>query len=357
MIGHGQTTRVEEAGPGRSRSSSAARGRAVGQGVERQAGCEGTRCGDLHRVWMAATLASGRGRSPAVYGGARATLSVVGRAVGAAGAGAVAWPQCPRILHGSVDARSRRRGDLASLPRPVLAVGRVEAVGSDELEPAEARATSQRARRGPDSRLESREVAAHQKGALRRGATIVFLDESGFTQRPSVRSTWAPRGRTPVVQDRCNWQRLSAIGALAWRPSQPQTRLFLSLRPDSVKSPDVIAFLRSLRRHIRGPVVLVWDRLGAHQSKTVRDYAYSQRHWLRLEYFPPYAPELNPVEQLWANLRNQELANHTADDLNDVRRRLATGTRRLRRRDLGLGFIRHAQLISDKQLLHLRKGH
>jgi transposase len=103
--------------------------------------------------------------------------------------------------------------------------------------------------------------------------------------------------------------------------------------------------------------VLLWDRLPAHRSAIVRDYLHSQRHWLRAEHFPSYAPELNPVEQLWANLRCQELANHAADDLDDIRQRVATGKRRIRRRDLGLGFIRHAGLIPERQLRHLRRTH
>ena len=200
-------------------------------------------------------------------------------------------------------------------------------------------------------------MASDQKGALRKGATIVFVDESGFSQRPSVRSTWAPRGCTPVISDHINWKRLSAIGAIVWRPDRPKTRLFLSLCPGSVKSPEVIGFLRSLRRHIRGPVVLVWDRLAAHRSALVRDYIHSQKHWLKAEHFPPYAPELNPVEQMWANLRSQELANRAAEDLTEIERAVERGKRRMRRRDLGMGFIKHAGLISQRQLQQLGKAH
>jgi len=68
--------------------------------------------------------------------------------------------------------------------------------------------------------------------------------------------------------------------------------------------------------------------------------------WLRVKYFPPYAPELNRVEQLWANLRYQGLADHAADDLDDIHRWVDNGKRRVRKRDLGLGFIKHAGLIS-----------
>ena len=154
-----------------------------------------------------------------------------------------------------------------------------------------------------------------------------------------------------------NWKRLSAIGAIAWRPGTSRTRLFVSLRNGSVKSPDIIDFLRSLRRHIRGPVTVVWDRLTAHRSGVVRDYIAAQRRWLRVEFFPPYAPELNPVEQMWANLCVQEFANYAADHIDQVERRIQTGKRRMRRRDLGLGFIKHAGLLSKRQLHYLRKAH
>ncbi len=45
----------------------------------------------------------------------------------------------------------------------------------------------------------SRAVASRKKNARRRRALIVFQDESGISQRPSVRRTWAPRGHTPVL--------------------------------------------------------------------------------------------------------------------------------------------------------------
>jgi transposase len=104
-------------------------------------------------------------------------------------------------------------------------------------------------------------------------------------------------------------------------------------------------------------VVLLWDRLAAHRSALVRDYIRRQKHWLKVEHFPPYAPELNPVEQMWANLRSQELANRAADNLTEIERVVETGKRRMRRTDLGISFIKHAGLISEQQLLQLRKAH
>jgi putative transposase len=104
-------------------------------------------------------------------------------------------------------------------------------------------------------------------------------------------------------------------------------------------------------------VSVIWDRLAAHRSKLVRAYITDQTHWLRVESLPPYAPELNPVEQMWANLCAREFANYASDDIEQVERHIQAGKRRMRRSDMALGFIQHAGLLTKKQLYHLRKAH
>ena len=47
-------------------------------------------------------------------------------------------------------------------------------------------------------------------------------------------------------------------------------------------------------------------------------FVASQRSWLTVERLPAYAPELNPVEALWGNLKGQELANRRCDTLEEV---------------------------------------
>jgi transposase len=71
----------------------------------------------------------------------------------------------------------------------------------------------------------------------------------------------------------------------------------------------------------------------------------------------PYAPELNPVEQMWANLCAREFANYASDDIEQMEQRIQAGKRRMRRSDMALGFIQHAELLTKKQLYHLRKIH
>ena len=44
--------------------------------------------------------------------------------------------------------------------------------------------------------------------------TLVFIDESGFSLKPTVTRTWAVRGQTPIITAKASWDKLSTIGAI-----------------------------------------------------------------------------------------------------------------------------------------------
>jgi transposase len=160
--------------------------------------------------------------------------------------------------------------------------------------------------------------------------------------------TWAPRGHTPILRLPFNWKRLSCIGALAVAPDLSQVRTFLSFQPGSVDGPRVVAFLRSLHRHIQAPVLLVWDRLPAHVKRTTQDWIASQRRWLEVEWLPPYAPELNPVEYLWNHFEATHLANFVPDDLAQLEAQVRRSVRQVRRKgDLASAFLKHSGLYPE----------
>jgi transposase len=195
--------------------------------------------------------------------------------------------------------------------------------------------------------LEDAALAAAKKNARRRRAWIVFEDESGLSQQPVVCRTWAPRGETPVLTHvGGNWKRLSVAGALAFRWDGRQARFFFQTQPGSYTDRTLIAFLRDLQRHFwRQPVILIWDGLPAHKSGRMSRYLAQQRAWLRVERLPGYAPELNPVELVWGNLKRRELANVCAPTLDALRAPLRRGCTRVRRhRHLAFNFLRHAGL-------------
>jgi len=55
-------------------------------------------------------------------------------------------------------------------------------------------------------------LAGAKKKARRQKAWIFFQDESGVSQRPLIRRTWAPRGETPILIHAFNWKKMSLSG-------------------------------------------------------------------------------------------------------------------------------------------------
>ena len=96
-------------------------------------------------------------------------------------------------------------------------------------------------------------------------------------------------------------------------------RLCFDVRADSYNTASLIEVLTQLGGFYNGQqVVLLWDGLGAHWSRAMRNWIATQHDWLTVERLPAYAPRMNPVEGLWANLKGVELANFAGDTVADV---------------------------------------
>jgi transposase len=147
----------------------------------------------------------------------------------------------------------------------------------------------------------------------------VFEDESGCSLLPSVRSTWAPKGKTPVLRHRFSWKRISMAAALAYEPDGSDASLVFGLRPGAYNDDSLIEFITDLYEQLdRRKVTLIWDGLPSHRSKKMTAFLNEQRRWLRVERLPGYAHELNPVEGVWGNAKANELANLCPDGVDGL---------------------------------------
>lgn len=169
-------------------------------------------------------------------------------------------------------------------------------------------------------------MARGKRVARRLGAWICFADESGYTLRPAKARTWAPRGTTPVltVAGR-GGRKLSIAGMVCYRPGQHGRLIYRVMlhrgrkgEPKGFREPDFAALLDAAHQQLDGPIVLVWDGLPGHRSAAMRRLI-AARPWLRVYVLPGYAPELNPSENVWSNLR-RGLANLAAGTITDLAR-------------------------------------
>lgn len=148
------------------------------------------------------------------------------------------------------------------------------------------------------------------KKAREERAHLVLIDESGFLLNPVVRRTWARQGHTPVLP---SWGRhrdkVSVITALSVAASSQRLGLFFHADPKRyLDAPAVAGFLRSLLRHLRGRVIILWDGGSNHKGPFIRAVEADFPR-LHVERLPAYTPDLNPVEFVWSHLKYGRMAN------------------------------------------------
>jgi transposase len=79
--------------------------------------------------------------------------------------------------------------------------------------------------------------------------------------------------------------------------------------------------LRRLLRQVRGRLIVVWDRSPIHRGPALRQLLADYPR-LEIEHLPGYAPDLNPVEQLWNHLKWTRLCNYAPSNCHDLHDRL-----------------------------------
>jgi hypothetical protein len=118
--------------------------------------------------------------------------------------------------------------------------------------------------------------------------------------------------------------RVSVAGLVCLRPGA-RGRLFYRVRIHrgrkgerrSLSEADYAELVTAAHHQLHAPVILVWDNLNTHVSAVMRTLADARRDWLTVIQLPAYAPDLNPAEGAWANMKHGlgNLAASTADQL------------------------------------------
>jgi len=134
---------------------------------------------------------------------------------------------------------------------------------------------------------------------------------------PNVVRTWAPAGQTPVHRHRQGRRdKISVISGISLSPRRYRLSLYYLLFFDNIGQEEVCRFVRELLRHLRGPLIVLLDNSSTHKGDPIERLQQQQRG-LHIEYFPSYAPELNPDEGVWAQAK-RELANSCPRDVEEL---------------------------------------
>lgn len=137
------------------------------------------------------------------------------------------------------------------------------------------------------------------------GRELAFQDESAVRLLPARVRTYAPKGDTPqLLCDEKNKAYVSISGVIT-----PSGKSYFEVREmEGFKQKGLTRFLDNMNRRIRKKLILIWDNAPSHKSQTIKDYLREQdedKPKIWMENIPPYSPELNPIEQVWAYLKKK----------------------------------------------------
>ena len=151
---------------------------------------------------------------------------------------------------------------------------------------------------------------------------LMFQDEARFGRISDVRRCWAPYPLRPLCRAMLTHEYTYAYGAVDVVSGE-----FDSLILPHVNTPCMQLFLDEIcRRHPDRRIVMVLDGAGWHASAALKAPAN-----MRLLSLPPYAPELNPVEHIWDELREKHFHNLAFDSMDALENQLEAGLLALER--------------------------
>jgi transposase len=145
---------------------------------------------------------------------------------------------------------------------------------------------------------------------------LMFQDEARFGRISDIRRCWAPFPMRPLCQGMLTHEYTYAYGAV-----DVVTGEFDSLILPHVNTDCTQLFLDEIAdRHPQNCIIMVMDGAGWHRSAVLKAPTN-----MRLLFLPPYAPELNPVEHIWDELREKYFHNKAFDSITALEDQLAIG--------------------------------
>jgi transposase len=129
---------------------------------------------------------------------------------------------------------------------------------------------------------------------------LMFQNEARFGRISDTQRNWGPRPIRPMAQAMVTQEYTYAYAAVSVRDGQLD-----SLILPHVNSNCMQIFLDEVaKRHPKERIVMIMDGAEWHKSSSLKI-----PETMRLVCLPLYSPELNPVEQLWDELREKVFGN------------------------------------------------
>ena len=156
-----------------------------------------------------------------------------------------------------------------------------------------------------------------KKKAIEEDYDIYYHDEATVQLCANVIKTYSLRGKTPILalHDTKGYQYVCLASSIS-----VSGKMFFRIRDNSFKGEGIIQYLKDLLASTKRKILLIWDNAPWHKSQEVKDFLNTEegkRLWVAQ--IPPYSPEFNPDEHVWANLKRVQIPNRVAKNVKELK--------------------------------------
>ncbi len=160
--------------------------------------------------------------------------------------------------------------------------------------------------------------AKQKKAKLR----VMFEDESRFGRISDIRRCWFPKGQRPIVSKQMIREYAYVYGAFS--PKDGQSDMVILPRMDTA---CINWYLQEVsKRHKQEYLIMFMDGAASHRAK-----ALEIPQNIRIERLPAYSPELNPAENIWRKLKEENFYNRSFGSLEEIEEQLCVSIQELER--------------------------
>lgn len=177
----------------------------------------------------------------------------------------------------------------------------------------------------PDADLEKQKEFAKQFIKINKIKDVIILFEDEMSAETSARKGygWTFEKRLEIKALQKNRKRLNSFGAVC-----PKTGDIIQMTSKDSKAPIFIKFLNKInKKYSNKKVIIMLDNCRVHKSIMVKKYLNKHPN-IKLEFLPPYSPDLNPQEHWWLYSRSKLLNNTNFKSTHQLATTISSFTKR-----------------------------
>jgi len=140
---------------------------------------------------------------------------------------------------------------------------------------------------------------------------ILTADETRLQEEAEIRRAWLFKGKRTIVKTERSKEHQNYLGFLDQKTGE--CTIYPIKRGNQVET--LIVLRQLMKKYSDKKVCVIWDNARWHKGKIIKAELAKQTTFKNLHLIstPPYAPDYNPIEHVWAYAKNQISNRHSTN--------------------------------------------